>query len=56
MAWLRLIHGFLGIMKILQRDRVAERSLTYRDKQFPNLTMYGKIDLTERFPDGTITW
>lgn len=44
-----------GYYENLARDRVAERSLTYRDKQFPNLTMYGKIDLTERFPDGTIT-
>lgn len=44
-----------GYYANLARDRVAERSLTYRDKQFPNLTMYGKIDLTERFPDGTIT-
>ncbi len=44
-----------GYYKNLARDRVTERSLTYRDKQFPNLTMYGKIDLTERFPDGTIT-
>ena len=43
-----------GYYANLARDRVAERSLTYRDKQFPNLTMYGKIDLTERFPDGTI--
>jgi DNA helicase-2/ATP-dependent DNA helicase PcrA len=44
-----------GYYENLARDRVAERSLTYRDKQFPNLIMYGKIDLTERFPDGTIT-
>ncbi len=44
-----------GYYEQLARDRVAERSLTYRDKQFPNLTMYGKIDLTERFSDGTIT-
>ncbi len=44
-----------GYYANLASNRVAERSLTYRDKQFPNLTMYGKIDLTERFPDGTIT-
>jgi DNA helicase-2/ATP-dependent DNA helicase PcrA len=43
-----------GYYADLAKDRVAERSLTYRDKQFPNLTMYGKIDLTERFADGTI--
>ena len=44
-----------GYYANLAKDRVAERSLTYRDKQFPNLTMYGKIDLIERFPDNTIT-
>jgi RecB family exonuclease len=44
-----------GYYENLARDRIAERSISYRDKQFPNLTMYGKIDLTERFPDGTIT-
>lgn len=38
----------------LAKDRVPERSISFRDKQFPNLSMYGKIDLTERFPDGTI--
>ncbi len=44
-----------GYYANLAKDRVAERSLTYRDKQFPNLTMYGKIDLTERFPDPAIS-
>lgn len=44
-----------GYYENLAHDRIAERSISYRDKQFPNLTMYGKIDLTERFPDGTIT-
>jgi ATP-dependent exoDNAse (exonuclease V) beta subunit len=44
-----------GYYTNLAKDRVPERSVSYRDKQFPNLTMYGKIDLTERFPDGTIT-
>lgn len=41
--------------KDLAKDRVTERSLSYRDARFSNLVMYGKIDLTERFPDGTIT-
>src|SRR5690606_32277584 len=36
------------------RDHVAERSLSYHDSAFPHLQFYGKIDLTERFPDGTI--
>lgn len=44
-----------GFYKHLATDRTAERSISFTDKQFPNLTMYGKIDLTERFPDGTIT-
>jgi len=35
-------------------DHTAERSLSYRDPEFAHLSMYGKIDLTERFPDGTI--
>lgn len=36
------------------KDHSAERSLSYKDPRLPHLTMYGKIDLTERFPDGTI--
>lgn len=39
----------------LASDRKSERSISYRDPQFANLTMFGKIDLTERFPDGTMT-
>jgi RecB family exonuclease len=39
----------------LATDRASERSVSFHDKQFPNLSMYGKIDLTERFPDGSIT-
>jgi hypothetical protein len=35
-------------------DHSAERSISYKDPKLPHLTMYGKIDLTERFPDGTI--
>ena len=48
-------HWIDGYYKNLASDRKSERSVGYRDKQFPNLSMYGKIDLTERFPDGTIT-
>lgn len=40
--------------KNLSSDRMTERSISYRDPQFPNLSMYGKIDLTEKFPDGTV--
>lgn len=43
-----------GYYKTLADNRQSERDISYRDKRFPNLTMYGKIDLTERFPDGTI--
>ncbi len=38
----------------LATDHVSERNISYRDKRFPNLIMHGKIDLTERYPDGTI--
>ena len=38
----------------LSNDRMAERSISYRDPMFSNLSLYGKIDLTERFPDGTV--
>jgi hypothetical protein len=43
-----------GYYKTLADNRQSERDISYRDKRFPNLTMYGKLDLTERFPDGTI--
>lgn len=39
----------------LAKDRNSERSISFKDMAFPNLSMYGKIDLTERFPDSTIT-
>jgi DNA helicase-2/ATP-dependent DNA helicase PcrA len=39
----------------LAKDRVSERSVSFKDSTFPTLSMYGKIDLTERFPDGTIS-
>jgi DNA helicase II / ATP-dependent DNA helicase PcrA len=41
--------------KNLASDHIAERSISYRDPEFANLHMYGKIDLTERFPDGSMT-
>jgi RecB family exonuclease len=40
--------------KNLAEERMSERSVSYRDPRFPNLSMYGKIDLTERLPDGSI--
>ena len=33
---------------------ISERSLQFRDQKFPELLMYGKLDLTERLPNGDI--
>jgi RecB family exonuclease len=38
----------------IEKGYVSERSVAYRDPQFPNLSFYGKIDLTERFADGSV--
>ena len=38
----------------LAQDAMSERSISFKDPTFPLLSMYGKIDLTERFPDGTV--
>ncbi len=38
----------------ISKIRESERSLSYKDKKFPYFTIYGKIDLTERFNDGSI--
>jgi len=39
----------------LEKDFKSERSVSFVDKKnFPNLTMYGKIDLTEYLPNGDI--
>ncbi len=38
----------------LAKDRISERSLSFKDESFPHLLMYGKIDLTERFPDRSV--
>lgn len=40
--------------KLLAKDYMSERSLQFRDPNFPKLLMYGKLDLTERLPDGNI--
>jgi len=40
--------------KNLSEDFKTERSLSIKDKDYPLLTMYGKIDLTERLPNGNI--
>ncbi len=50
------VMGFVTTsMPNLAADTKTERSVSYRDPEFPNLSMYGKIDLTERFEDGSIT-
>lgn len=39
----------------LEKDFKSERSVSFIDKKnFPNLTMYGKIDLTEYLPSGEV--
>jgi DNA helicase-2/ATP-dependent DNA helicase PcrA len=54
-AWTAVSGWIETYYPTLAKDRQSERSVSYRDPQFSNLTMYGKIDLTERFPDGTMT-
>ncbi|MFA7285525.1 MAG: ATP-dependent DNA helicase [Candidatus Paceibacterota bacterium] len=41
--------------KILEADYVSERSVQFRDKEFADLLMYGKLDLTERDIRGNIS-
>ena len=41
--------------KNLEKNFQSERSLQFRDDRFKHLLMYGKIDLTERLPDGTLS-
>ena len=40
--------------KKLNKDYKSERSVSFSDKEFPNLTLYGKIDLTEYLGDKEI--
>jgi DNA helicase-2/ATP-dependent DNA helicase PcrA len=52
---LKAIETFVhGYYKTIHRDFETERSISYKDPQFPHLQMYGKIDLTERIEDGTL--
>lgn len=53
--------GFLAIdgwvkydYKNIAKDYKTERPISFKDKNFPNLNMYGKVDLTERLEDGSI--
>lgn len=50
-----LVEEWAGLyLTTIAVDHSAERSLSYHDVAFPHLQFYGKIDLTERFGDGTI--
>ena len=40
--------------KNLAEDYSSERSLQFRDKKFPHLLIYGKLDLTERLKNGDV--
>jgi rubrerythrin len=37
----------------IEKDYMSERSLSYRDSNFPNLLFYGKIDLTEKIKENS---
>ncbi len=41
--------------KNIESNYNSERSIQFRDPHYKDLLMYGKIDLTERSPDGDIT-
>lgn len=47
-------HFIDNFYRTLSKDRSSERPLSAKDKRFPNLLMYGKLDLTERLPNGDI--
>jgi DNA helicase-2/ATP-dependent DNA helicase PcrA len=53
-GYVAIENWIIGYYKTLAGNRQSERDISFKDKQFPRLTMYGKIDLTERFSDGTI--
>jgi DNA helicase-2/ATP-dependent DNA helicase PcrA len=38
----------------IHKSYITERSVSYHDKNFPHLSMYGKIDLTENYDDGIV--
>jgi RecB family exonuclease len=38
----------------LIKERISERSVSFRDPNFPSLMMYGKIDLTEKLENGDV--
>lgn len=53
-AYLAIDGWINSTYKNLAKKYDSERNLSYRDPKFPNLNMYGKIDLTERLPNDDI--
>ncbi|HEU0085938.1 MAG TPA: ATP-dependent DNA helicase [Candidatus Paceibacterota bacterium] len=43
-----------GFYKTISKEYLSERPLSFRDSRFPNLLMYGKIDLSEKLEDGGV--
>ncbi len=39
----------------VERNHESERALSYRDPRYSHLQLFGKIDLTERYPDGSLS-
>ena len=51
----RAIKRFLdGFYKNIAKEYVSERPLSFRDPRFPELIMFGKLDLSERIREGEI--
>ncbi|MCE9585460.1 ATP-dependent helicase [Candidatus Nomurabacteria bacterium] len=50
-----VMHWVENYYETLAKDYMSERSLQFRDPKFPELLMYGKLDLTERNSNGDIT-
>lgn len=38
----------------IEKNHISERSISYSDPNFSELSFYGKIDLTEKLPDGSL--
>ncbi len=54
-AYIAVSNWIKNYYSLLEKDYKSERSVSFVDrKNFPNLLMYGKIDLTEYLPSGEI--
>ncbi len=50
-----LVDGWIKIrLPNIEKNYISERSLSYRDPQFPHLLFYGKVDLTEQLDKNTV--